>query len=213
MCNNTIRLYTRQNDKTLSQLNKNGRIINNKIYVRLHFGDIADFFLESYDWYTKEASKLLTKPEDTELPIWCSISEKNCLKPISETVVYILDVPKDKVLYFNDQKWDYVLNRLYLPKDEKDKIEYENHINSLGISEKKLTLIDSYQFMIGKFKGMFPEEERKIRESWKRTFDIDDTDNLDIFSICGNLWEIKKEWVKHIVYPGEDLFKYANNSN
>ena len=50
MNKNTIRLYTRQNDKTLYQLNKNGRIINNRTYVKLHFGDIANFFLESYDW-------------------------------------------------------------------------------------------------------------------------------------------------------------------
>lgn len=208
MSENTIRLYTRQNEKTLYDLNHKGRIINNRIYVKLHFGNIADFFLESYDWYTSEACKLLQKPDDVELPIWCSISEKNCLKAIEGTVVYILDVPKDKVLYFNDQKWDYVLNRLYLPKNEKDRIAYEDHINSLEISPNKLGLIDSYQFMIGKFKGMFPEEEKRIKESWKRTFHVGDLDNLDIFSVCGNLWEIKKEWVKHIVYPGDDLFKY-----
>lgn len=210
MNGNTIRLYTRQNDKTLYDLNNKGRIINNRLYVKLHFGDIANFFLESYDWYTSEACKLIEKPNDVELPIWCSISEKNCLKPIDGTIVYILDVPKDKVLYFNDQKWDYVLNRLYLPKDDNDRIEYENHINSLGISEKKLSLIDSYQFMIGKFKGMFPDEERKIKESWKRTFEVGDLNNLDIFSICGNIWEIKKEWVKHIIYPGDNLLKFVN---
>ncbi|WP_434798991.1 DUF3841 domain-containing protein [Terrisporobacter vanillatitrophus] len=208
MSENTIRLYTRQNEKTLYELNHKGRIINNRIYVKLHLGNIADFFLESYDWYTSEACKLLQKPDDVELPIWCSISEKNCLKAIEGTVVYILDVPKDEVLYFNDQKWDYVLNRLYLPKDEKDRIAYEDHINSLEISPNKLGLIDSYEFMIGKFKGMFPEEEKRIKESWKRTFQVGDLDNLDIFSVCGNLWEIKKEWVKHIVYPGDDLFKY-----
>lgn len=208
MSENTIRLYTRQNEKTLYELNHKGRIINNRIYIKLHLGNIADFFLESYDWYTSEACKLLQKPDDVELPIWCSISEKNCLKAIEGTVVYILDVPKDEVLYFNDQKWDYVLNRLYLPKDEKDRIAYEDHINSLEISPNKLGLIDSYEFMIGKFKGMFPEEEKQIKESWKRTFHVGDLDNLDIFSVCGNLWEIKKEWVKHIVYPGDDLFKY-----
>ena len=211
MNKNTIRLYTRQNDKTLYQLNKNGRIINNRTYVKLHFGDIANFLLESYDWYTKEASKRLPKPSDTELPIWCSISEKNCLKPIENTVVYILDVPKEHVLYFNDQKWDYVLNRIYLPENEEDRIKYESHLNSLNISDKKLSLFDSYQFTIGKFKGMFPQEEKKIIESWKRTFDVGDLNNLDIFVVCGNLWEIKKEWVTHIVYPGENLFKYVKS--
>ena len=49
----TVRLYTRQNDKTLYQLERDGRIINQRAYVELHFGDIAPLFLESYDWFTR----------------------------------------------------------------------------------------------------------------------------------------------------------------
>lgn len=52
-----VRLYTRQNDKTLYALEHKGRIINEKRYVELHFGPDAELFLESYDWFTKEASK------------------------------------------------------------------------------------------------------------------------------------------------------------
>ena len=53
-----IRLYTRQNDKTLRQLERDGRIINHRAYVEMHFGDIAPLFMESYDWFTKEAAKM-----------------------------------------------------------------------------------------------------------------------------------------------------------
>ena len=45
-----VKLYTRQNDKTLYQLERDGRIINQRVYVELHFGDIAPLFMESYDW-------------------------------------------------------------------------------------------------------------------------------------------------------------------
>ena len=45
----TVKLYTRQNDKTLAQLERDGRIINQRAYVKLHFGDMADHYLESYD--------------------------------------------------------------------------------------------------------------------------------------------------------------------
>ena len=57
-----VKLYTRQNDKTLYQLERDGRIINQRVYVELHFGDIAPLFMESYDWFTKEAAKRLPKP-------------------------------------------------------------------------------------------------------------------------------------------------------
>ena len=191
----TVRLYTRQNDKTVSQLERNGRIINNRIYVQLHFGDIAPFFLKCYDWFTEEAVKYLPKPDDVHAPIWCSISKENCLKPIPGTVVYVLDVPESQVIYFDDLKWDYVLNQIYLPEDEEDQKAYNEHLRKMGIES-------GFEIMSGKYKGKYPEEEKRIMESWKRAFKID---NWSIWNVCGNLWEIKKEWVKKIVYPGESI--------
>ena len=126
-----IRLYTRQNDKTLRQLERDGRIINHRAYVEMHFGDIAPLFMESYDWFTKEAAKMLPKPEDVHAPIWCSISKDNCLKPIPGTVVYVLEVPEDKVIYFDDVKWDYVLNRIYLPNNDEDAAAYKKHLKDV----------------------------------------------------------------------------------
>lgn len=41
MASQTIRLYTRQNDKTLFMLEHGGRILNRRIYVQMHFGDMA----------------------------------------------------------------------------------------------------------------------------------------------------------------------------
>ena len=191
----TVRLYTRQNDKTLYQLERDGRLINQRVYVELHFGDIAPLFMESYDWFTKEAAKRVPKPDDVKAPLWCSISAENCLKPIPGTVVYVLEVPEDQVIYFDDVKWDYVLNRIYLPKDKEDEQAYLKHLEEMGITNR-------FSFFDGPYKGMYPEEEARIKESWKRIFEIDD---WTIFNVCGNLWEIKKAWVKQIVHPGEKI--------
>ena len=191
----TVKLYTRQNDKTLYQLKRDGRIINQRVYVEMHFGDIAPLFMESYDWFTREAAKRVPKPEDVHAPIWCSISVENCLKPIEGTVVYELEVPEEEVIYFDEAKWDYVLNRIYLPKDAEDGICYKNHLKDIGV-------VNGFEFFQGRYKGMYPEEEKRIIDSWQRVFQID---NWKIFNVCGNLWEIRKEWVKRIVYPGESL--------
>jgi hypothetical protein len=191
----TVKLYTRQNDKTLYQLKRDGRIINQRVYVEMHSGDIAPLFMESYDWFTREAAKRVPKPEDVHAPIWCSISVENCLKPIEGTVVYELEVPEEEVIYFDEAKWDYVLNRIYLPKDAEDGICYKNHLKDIGV-------VNGFEFFQGRYKGMYPEEEKRIIDSWQRVFQID---NWTIFNVCGNLWEIRKEWVKRIVYPGESL--------
>ena len=191
----TVRLYTRQNDKTLAQLERDGRIINSRTYVRLHFGDMAEHYLQSYDWFTAEAAKRVKKPDDVQASIWCSISAENCLKPIEGTVVYVLEVPESEVIYFDEGKWDYVLNRIYLPADEVDRAQYDAHLRALGIPSR-------FDVMQGRCRGMYPQEERRIIESWQRVFTID---NWTIFNVCGNIWEIKKEWVKKIVRPGEPL--------
>ena len=190
-----VRLYTRQNDKTLYQLERDGRIINQRAYVEMHFGDIAPLFMESYDWFTKEAAKRVAKPDDVHAPIWCSISADNCLKPIPGTIVYVLEAPEENVMYFDDVKWDYVLNRIYLPKDEEDAAAYKQHLEDIGVA-------NGFEFFQGRYKGQYPEEERKIRESWLRCFEID---NWTIFNVCGNLWEVRKEWVKKVVRPGEAI--------
>ena len=191
----TVRLYTRQNDKTLTQLERDGRIINQRAYVRMHFGDMAQHYLDSYDWFTAEAAKRVPKPDDVTASIWCSISAQNCLKPINGTVVDVLDVPKDQVIYFDEAKWDYVLNRIYIPADEDDRAAYKKHLNALGVQ-------NGFEFFQGRYKGMYPREEERIRESWKRVFDID---NWTIFNVCGNIWEIRREGVQQIVRPGEPL--------
>ncbi|BDZ82841.1 hypothetical protein Lac2_09750 [Claveliimonas bilis] len=188
-----VRLYTRQNDKTLYQLERDGRIINQRVYVELHFGDIAPLFMESYDWFTEEAARRVEKPADVHAPIWCSISRENCLKPIEGTVVYILEVPAEKIIYFDEGKWDYVLNRIYLPKDEMDRQEYKQHLKDIGV-------VNGFEFFQGRYAGKYPQEEARIKESWLRVFEID---NWTIFNVCGNIWEIRKEWVKQIVHPGE----------
>ncbi|MCH3953986.1 MAG: DUF3841 domain-containing protein [Eubacterium sp.] len=186
-----VRLYTRQNDKTLEQLRRDGRIINQRLYVQLHLGDIAPLFLESYDWLTERVAKIVPKPDDVHAPIWCSVCRENCLKPIEGTVVYVIDVPREKICLFDDGKWDYVLNRIYLPKDEADDQAYHQHLRDLGVESR-------FQIMQGKYAGMFPEEERRIRESWERIFDIDD---WSPFHVCGNIWEIRDNQVKQILRP------------
>ena len=61
-------------------------------------------------------------------------------------------------------------------------------------------MANGFEFFEGRYKGKYPEEVSRIRDSWKRAFRID---NWTIFNVCGNLWEIKEEWVKKIIRPGE----------
>lgn len=192
-----VNLYTRQHENSLHELNAKGFMTNKKLYVDLHMGDIAPFFSRKYDKFVEMAEKRLKRPSGVEYPIWCSVSKENCLKAVEKSVVYCLQVPKDQVIYFSSIKWDYVLNNLYIPINEDDEKAFEKKIKELGCK-------DRFNFIDGKYKGMYPNIEREIIDSWERIFDID---VWDCFKVQANLWQIKKEWVKHIIYPGDDFFK------
>ncbi len=191
-----ISLYTRQHQNSRYELERKGIITNKEFYIKLHMMDISDFFIEKYRRFIAMAEKRLPRPEHADYPIWCSVSKNNCLKPTGESLVYCLEVPKDEVIYFSGIKWDLVLNNLYIPKDYADACDYQEQIKNLGVT-------DQYNFLDGKYKGMYPEIEKKIIDSWERIFEIDEWNE---FKVQANLWHIKKEWIKHIVREKEDFF-------
>ena len=190
-----VTLYTRQHENSLYELDKKGIITNKEIYVRMHMRDISDFFLEKYRLFVEMAEKIVPRDESTEYPIWCTVSKKYCLRPIDKEVVYELEVPKEEIIYFDGAKWDLVLNNLYIPIDKEDGENFSKEIAKLGVT-------DSFSFIDGKYKGMYPEIEKKIRDSWQRIFIIDQFSEI---SIQANLWKIKGEWVKRIIRPGEKI--------
>ncbi|WP_312612326.1 DUF3841 domain-containing protein [Oscillibacter sp.] len=192
---NTVRLYTRQSDKTLLMLEHGGRIVNQRIYVQLHFGDMAGHYLDCYDWFAREASRFVPRPEGAELSIWCTPNVKNCLPPIEGTVVYALDVPEDRIVFFDDAKWDYVLNHRYLPLDDADEAAYRKHLQNISVA-------NSFEFFEGRYAGKYPEETTRILESWKRVFDPIDHASP---TACGNVWEIRREQIVRVFRPGETV--------
>lgn len=196
-----VNLYTRQHKNSLYELEKRGIITNKEFYIKLHMKDISQWFLNKYKIFVEMAEKRVKRPIDVHYPIWCSVSKNNCLKPEYNSIIYCLSVPIDEIILFSDAKWDYVLNNLYIHKDIEDRKEYELQL-------KKLNVTDEFNFIEGKYKGIYPDIEKKIISSWDRIFDVDEAGE---YELQANLWHIKKEWVKHIVNFGEDLFEIAKD--
>ena len=191
----TVLLYTRQSDKTLLMLEQEGRIVNERTYVALHFGDMAQHYLDCYDWFARQAERIMPRPEGAGLSIWCATRKELCLPPIDGTVVYVVEKPRDQVVYFDEARWDFVLNHRYLPLDEADNAAYLAHLKDIGVS-------NGYVFFRGRYAGKYPDEERRILASWKRVFD---TPSSNAWSVCGNIWDIKRDEIRRIVRPGEQV--------
>ena len=91
--NGYVMLYTMQDKRSLDVLKKEKRFINRLEYASEHLGDIYEFFREKYTYFVKQAETIVPKPEDVKLPIWCSVSNKNCMRPDENSVAYCLKVP------------------------------------------------------------------------------------------------------------------------
>lgn len=185
-----VTLWTRQDERSLEELKKNKVFVNKEEYIRNQYEDIADHFIKLYKWFVKEASKKVPKPDYVSMPIWCSISRENMYRPIEGSICYELQVPEEEIIYFDGQKWDYVLNHLYIPKDEKD---HENYLHELRLKGFK----NEFEFFVGPNAHFYPEERNKIISSWIRIFDIEE---WNIFRVQANIWQIKEEYVKEIYY-------------
>lgn len=187
---NKVTLWTRQDIKSLDEIKEKGRYRVKRKYIEQQFEDIAEYYIKLYQWFVDKASKMVPKPDGVEFPVWCSISEENMLKPIEGTVVYVLEVDEAEVIYFDGRKWDYVLNHLYIPKDQEDEKSYMKDMERKGFK-------DSFSFIEGKYANFHPLEKKKVMESWMRVFEIED---WNIFDVQANIWEVREDMIKDILY-------------
>ena len=189
-----IKLWTRQDIRSLEQLKENGCIRIKESHLREKFEEISDYILELYIWFNNEADKKVPKPNGVEFPIWCSISEENMLRPTPDNVVYVLEVERSKIVYFDGAKWDYVLNHLYIAKDKEDQDDYNRELEEKGYKH-------GFSFIDKRTTHFYPVERKKVMDSWLRVFEIDD---WNIFNIQANIWEIQEDMIKEIIYYEED---------
>lgn len=187
---NKIKLWTRQNIKSVDELKSNGVIRISKENLEEKYDVISDHVIYLYKWFVNAAKEIVPIPKGVEFPIWCSISEEYMLRPTIDEVVYVLEVDKSEIIYFDGMKWDYVLNHHYIPKDHNDAMEYAKDIENKGFK-------NSFSFIDEKTAHFYPEERKKVMDSWMRIFEID---QWDIFRIQANIWEIRPEMIKDVLY-------------
>lgn len=188
--NNKVKLWTRQHKNVLNELEEHGVYRVKKEYILEKMDTISDYYLKLYEWYGRNASKKVAKPEGAIYPIWLSTSSEMMLQPVDNTVVLEIEVDIKNVVYTDVNKWGYVVNYFYLPLNPEDEEKHNAELKKYGISdESSLIRTDKGNF--------YPLLKSKIIKSWDRLFEpFDEKNTLS----QATLWEIKKEWVVDIVH-------------
>lgn len=181
-----IKVWTKQHANVLKELKEKGRYIAKREYIKMDMGEHAGLVLEAYDWLVKHGPKRAYRPEDVQYPVWVSYTSEAVMLPSPNSVILELTIDPEIITDVNIEKWGCILNYSYIPKDEADRKEHIERMESYGVSDAKACMTQFY-----------PQLKREIVASWDRLFDEEVCLGND--SKYGNIWEIREEWVTNVI--------------
>lgn len=179
--NDKITLWTAQRKIVIDTIEEKGVYHVKKEYILEKYEESSSIFLEAYNWFVREAEKIVPKPMGAEYPIWLFTDLKYVDHHASFSILE-LHVDTNKTILFDMGKWNRILNLSYIPKDLKDEKEYKELLDKQGIYDET----DIY------LKNYYPHLKAKVRGSWHRLFDNSITLSN---SMQAALWEIRKDWI------------------
>ncbi|MBT9792938.1 DUF3841 domain-containing protein [Clostridium sp. MCC334] len=186
MNGNAVRVWTKQHENVLRELETKGRYVARREYIQADLGEHAPLVLEAYDWLVKHTPAAADRPADADYPIWVSLKSEATMLKSPGTVILELTLDPSRIVPVNIMKWGAVLDYSYIPADQEDAARHRKLLEEYRVSDSKAYMSQFY-----------PEIKREIIKSWDRLFDARvDMGNPDCY---GNIWEIKKEWITDVL--------------
>ncbi|HIW21049.1 MAG TPA: DUF3841 domain-containing protein [Candidatus Dorea intestinavium] len=181
--------WTRQVEAVLKEFENTGEYSVKKKYIEEKNGSISEYYLQVYDWFTKQSKNYLEISEELRYPIWLSLEEEYMLQPTEGAIILELEIPETEYLIINNEAWGYRMNYLYIPLNDKDEKAHNQELIKLGIAdESSLVLTDRGNF--------YPLLKKKIIDSWERIYT---TTSLNPKEMVAVTWKLKASWIRRVV--------------
>ncbi len=183
----TITVWTKQHENVAKILEEEGRFVAKKEFVVRDMDDHNQLVLQCYNWLTANTPAQEQRPADADYPIWLSVREDATMKLTPHTVVLELELDESLMTRINIEKWSAMLNYSYIAKDKADAEAHRQLLEMYGTNDAKAFMTPFY-----------PQIKMEIMNSWHRLFD----DSVTISgngNYYGNIWEVKKEWIRKII--------------
>lgn len=181
-----IELWTQQSEKVRNLLFVQQRLTVKKRYIEQKYGSEAEIFLKAYDFFVKEAKRIVEKPEDAGYPFWAAADPQTALSGGSGFLLR-LEVPEEKVIFFDKDKWNKILNLSYIPDDKEDLKKHKKTLEKYGITDDSEIVLSPH----------YPVLKDKIMESWQKVFD-GENDGFTSKKKGAAIWELKADWVEEV---------------
>lgn len=122
---------------------------------------------------------MVKPPEGAESPVWLFF-DPGWVYLSQDSYLLELSVPRERVVLFDRERWQRVLNLSYVGKEQEDEARFEQKMNQMGVS----TYWEVFQ------SAFYPYLKSEIKKSWERIFDIDNTEQTNLGAA---VWQLRQE--------------------
>ena len=110
MNGNAVRVWTKQHENVLRELETKGRYVARREYIQADLGEHAPLVLEAYDWLVKHTPAAADRPADADYPVWVSLKSEATMLKSPGTVILELTLDPSRIVPVNIMKWGAVLD-------------------------------------------------------------------------------------------------------
>lgn len=181
---NKLIIWTQQSQKVVDKLKEAERLTVKKEFIQEKYGSEGEIFLKAYNFFVKEAEKIVPRPDGAEYPYWGALKKENAFSGAQGYLIK-LKIPSSKLIIFDRDKWNKILNLSYLPDNKQDLKKHKDYLKKMGITADSEIVLSVH----------YPQLKRKIEKSWQKLFQ-DQIENIAQKKIA--FWELRSEWLQKI---------------
>jgi len=183
-----IKVWTAQAKIVVDTIEKTGSYHVKRDFILQKYQEISKLFLEPYNWFVRNAAQKVAPPPGAEYAVWVFLNSSMVSNAGPGDYLIEADIPKDKILLFDEGKWLRILNLSYIPSDPDDGKAFKEKMGKYGLAQDSQAYLSNF----------YPQFKQEIVKSWDRLFD-------DSITLSGNqmgaVWELRNEWIEKITPP------------
>ena len=175
-----LHLWTAQTDAVLDCIRENGFSQVKMEFIDRKYEESAWVFKEAYGFFKQRArTPWSNRPKEPNLPR-LAFFRPRLVYLSQDSYLLELSIPRERVVLFDRERWQRVLNLSYVGKEQEDEARFEQKMNQMGVS----TYWEVFQ------SPFYPYLKSEIKKSWNRIFDID---NMEQTNLGAAVWQIRQE--------------------
>lgn len=167
----------------------------------------------AYNWITEKMNELVKNEFEASYPVWCWVKCYNGITPAKRKgesikgydVKITFNKNKEEVFITDYKRYSFVLNNIYIPENNQDKINFDKKLESNNITKEELeAYVRQDKYTTHRTDTFFLDICSQIRKSFDRCI----TEESDILQGC--VWRINLKDIEKIEFLKKDNYIYGS---